>query len=444
MSSAIIVRRSHLLVFCFYLLIFFPPQQATSQQTASFGYLDSVAFSCYTTADWKCVLEASEQSLRMGYDYHFLRMRMGIALFSLQRYRQAAMHFEKALQFNFFDQYARDYLQKCYAWGGQELALAAFEKRIHMTQPFVRQVYFGGGISFSGSKAVVDDLDLDGGYQIYGEINSPAGYGYGSIGLVLTPLQGVRWPVQYTHLQLNKEQRFVLDGIDTVQNQYKLLQRQLSVGLPVKLASHLYLHPEFDIFFINSSPQLATYDTLSGIYNFNARKSRLNHYVVSLKLVKERTGINYGLALSQSNLGGQNQLQASFILAYYPFKNLDFYTYSRFSMLIENSDNRFNFKQLAGMKLSNYLWLQGGVHAGQLKNAPDESTSLMYHVDGRILYNLSATVFVLLTEQIKLQLDCFFIRQEGNYYVYYDYSAYSTQYYRYNNIHLKGGLVWKL
>jgi hypothetical protein len=107
-------RKYCLMVGC--LLVLCPLLRA--QDTLTSAGAESQSFSLYNQKNWDELIRFGNEALRKGFDYYYLRYRLGVAYFSEKKYRLAATHFEKANSFNSTDE-AMEYLYYCYLYSGQ-------------------------------------------------------------------------------------------------------------------------------------------------------------------------------------------------------------------------------------------------------------------------------------------------------------------------------------
>jgi hypothetical protein len=441
--------RCCLLIMAFLLLSVSLSNHTYGQNNQDFNRLDSLSYACYLRGDWDCVVQTANKAFEKGYDYYYLRMRMGIALFSQEKYRLAALHFEKALSFSIGDRNALSFLMQSYQYGGLVFEAAALEKQhpdkfTTASNRFLKAVYLSGGYTFSGSGQAVEALDLIGEADVYGALSRSGNYGYLQTGIQFAPFAGSRWFVAYSQLQLNKYDRILISSNDTISYNYTLKQKQFSLSLPIRLSKGLTLFPELDVFAINNEPLLVLFDSISSLYTFTPGNSSFTNYVLGLKLLHETPGFTYGLALGTANFNEKSQFQGSFIFGYYPFRNLNLYTYSRISALAQSNSTQFHFKQIIGFRVANPLWLQAGIHFGHLENAIDDNASLMYNVVGKVDFNSFASLIILLNKNLSFQLDCNLVQRQSPYIQYSDTENFTFITYTYTNLHLKGGLLWKL
>jgi len=102
-------------------LILFLSLSLFSQNNYNYKQIDSLSYNAYLKKDWKTVIKIGKEGLKQDFDYYYLRMRLGIAYYEQEKYRKAAPHFEKALEFNSSDTLATEYLFYSYLFSNQEL-----------------------------------------------------------------------------------------------------------------------------------------------------------------------------------------------------------------------------------------------------------------------------------------------------------------------------------
>ena len=77
-------------------------------------YVENRSYSLYLSKDWKSLVLLGDSALEKGFDYYFLRLRLGIALYEQKKYLLAKDHFKKAIEFNSFEDLPKEYLFYCY------------------------------------------------------------------------------------------------------------------------------------------------------------------------------------------------------------------------------------------------------------------------------------------------------------------------------------------
>jgi len=89
------------------------------QMPGSFRYVDSLTYRLYTEKSWSDLIKKGKRSLKYGYDFYYMRMRIGIAYYEKHNYAMSAIQFRKALAFNENDQIALEYLFYSYYLQGR-------------------------------------------------------------------------------------------------------------------------------------------------------------------------------------------------------------------------------------------------------------------------------------------------------------------------------------
>ena len=105
------------------------------------------------------------QAIKLGFDYFYLRMRIGIAYYEEKKYDLAAPHFDKALQFNSGDELALEYLYYCYLFTSRNeearMLSKQFSKELAVKTGVDKQsalgfILFEGGTKLSDSTHYYD------------------------------------------------------------------------------------------------------------------------------------------------------------------------------------------------------------------------------------------------------------------------------------------------
>ena len=98
-----------LIVFIFSSLFSFAQEDDFTSQ-----YVDARSYALYSNKSWDGLILLGDSALQKEIDYYYLRMRMGIALYEQKKYLLAKGHFEKAIEFNSFEDLPKEYLFYCY------------------------------------------------------------------------------------------------------------------------------------------------------------------------------------------------------------------------------------------------------------------------------------------------------------------------------------------
>jgi hypothetical protein len=130
---------------------------------ADFRYYDQQTYEYYEQQRWDDLIPVAREALAAGYDYAYLRLRLGIAFFEQERYRQAVPHFRRALAFNPADGLTREYLYYSLLWGGQPDEARQYgglpgADRTPLPRPAAGHLFVLGTWKISERETVVRDL----------------------------------------------------------------------------------------------------------------------------------------------------------------------------------------------------------------------------------------------------------------------------------------------
>ncbi len=91
-----------------------------------FRYYDRITYQLYQDGAWSELAREGKEGLRHDLDYYYLRMRLGIAFYALEKYQGAVPHFRKALRFDPSSTAAREYLVNSLIMSGRPQAARMF------------------------------------------------------------------------------------------------------------------------------------------------------------------------------------------------------------------------------------------------------------------------------------------------------------------------------
>jgi tetratricopeptide (TPR) repeat protein len=102
----------------FIFLFVFSFYKSVSQEELNSAVVEQKSYQLYVEKNWSELINYGKMSITKGYDYFYMRMRVGIAYYEKKNYSLAFGHFKKALIFNSSDELAQEYLYYCYSYNG--------------------------------------------------------------------------------------------------------------------------------------------------------------------------------------------------------------------------------------------------------------------------------------------------------------------------------------
>ena len=108
------------------MILFAEAAYSQAQQTTT--SVDKVTYELWLEQDWDALIETGNRALDNGFDFYYLRYRLGIAYYQKQNYHRAGEHFQKAFEMNDGDDLLKEYLYYSYLLAGRK-----YEAYLHGT-----------------------------------------------------------------------------------------------------------------------------------------------------------------------------------------------------------------------------------------------------------------------------------------------------------------------
>ncbi|MEI6750282.1 MAG: tetratricopeptide repeat protein [Bacteroidales bacterium] len=472
--------------------------------TNTYAYYDSLTYDLYTHQQWKKLTVAGKEALSNGFDYYYLRVRLGIACYHLQNYRQSITHFRKALQFNSSDSFALEYLYYDLIETGQkeEAILLASQNPSALSaiagsgkNPF--EFFFAEGGYTPDAISGHRPQELMGNDSIYGEEDTYAGESYFHAGTSLHILPSLSCYLGYSNLGIDKEKHFsgstVVNHLDSINKTiyslnyfysfpgklfdtlipYNVKQNEFYIttswiprpgysitpafhyinGITQTYTSEYQLLPRADTSYLLASDNKWYFinDTVSR-YKIGQQVNKYSNYVISLAASKEWRNFSFGINVTYASLttyGKQKQLGLN--ATWFPFGNLNLYATTSLTGFFYKKDKRLIFDQLVGGRIAPKLWLEGLFTLGNLSLYNEKNAFIAYNLADRIKLRTGANLIITLGRHIDLSLMYRFYTKEYDYLYYRKPPVGSppgsipiTNTIKYNNQSIIGGIKWKL
>jgi tetratricopeptide (TPR) repeat protein len=113
------MHKSKVFSFLIMLAFFYFPEQMFGQEKMSSAQVEEKSYDLYLHKSWKELAVLGNNAIKQGYDYYYLRMRIGCAYYEQGNYLSADKQFKKALEFSSGDPTAEEYLYFCYIYIGR-------------------------------------------------------------------------------------------------------------------------------------------------------------------------------------------------------------------------------------------------------------------------------------------------------------------------------------
>lgn len=374
----------------------------------------------------------------------------------------ATYHLEKALTFNSDDDFTLYYLYFSYLYSGRTSDanfitknMTSFVKdNVKWKQKYISAITLESGKSFSNNITKNGNINYAATYNLYGENTMNNNLTYYHFGLKHEVSPKVSFYHGFSKIDIecqkiimyNDSFNRALKGLKDTVNNYTLNQYEYYINSEIQLSQGLKLTPAFHFLHVGFSN--IKYDTTKNI-GIVTTQTTLNNYVASLALNKDYKYVGFGLFATYSNLNKLNQKIFGATLNYYPNGNLDLYTATTLSYVIENNNingtpKRWIFDQLAGTKLFSRLWGEASLTIGDLTNFNEKNALIVFNTADNIKFKAGASLLYMLSSKIELSFRYQFQARQNSYLTYNSNTTILYTQTNYNNNTIIGGIKWKL
>ncbi|MBN1337891.1 MAG: hypothetical protein JXA03_01130 [Bacteroidales bacterium] len=475
-----------LLSACLFLLM--APQEADAQEvTHNFRYFDKTTYDHYIRGSYDSVIVTGNQALNAGYDYFYLRLRMGLAYYFSENFRLSSWHLLKARKFNPDDTLAFRYLYLSYLFSKQEaeadalIATSPSKQLAFMKgqkKSLFRQIYAETGYIFSDA-----DIEIKGGKKhapdtAYREWDLNGDRLFFSAGFQIKPSPFVTSFADYTYVTSQKQRiieapGFIKSGYDTIpyngwyyvdtvyrkalnifRDDYRLEQHQLYANSVIRVSNSWKIIPAVHFIFLSYEtiypvfePAFAqSYDTVPTIGEYSVIKMSSNEtdMVVSFGVVKPVKRTDVGLRASYSRLNKAKQYQMEGSLTWYPSGNLNTYTHSQIWVQKQNHNTYLLVQQSAGHRISSGIWAEANIQVGEMRNYNESNGFVVYNTGDQIKMKTGFNLIFLPGAKTEWTFRFNYYKLTGSSRKFTDINNFSADSFDYNNYSITGGLIWKL
>ena len=468
-----------------------------------FQTLDRETYRLYQEEKWDSLVDLGKAGIKQGFDYYYLRYRMGVAYYSMKNYIKAKLHFGKAYEFNQNDNALLTYLYYTNLYLNRDKQARNFAQKIPEARRkelqidddlgFVDKIYLEGGILFGNDDKNNGDLQkqwTDSTIYLENQLTGNSIYSHAGLKMNLSPDISLYSGMSYIQRRKKNKYRYYTDlALDSIVETtftsdyyYTLQQEEMTFRSNIRqiqlyLKADFYLgkdwniaayghylrvnYKKFDVNYIpHEEKEIEYYDKFNGTYNyfdyirneyiFNQKDTVLNDYIIGLSTNKNFQCLGVSAAASFSSLNLRDQLGFSAGVHYYPFGNLNLYGATSFSYyIIENhQENKFLFSQSVSLKILPRTWLEGKYMQGELENTYWDQSFVVYNVYDKIKYIAELNLLMLLTEKLELSIRYQYREKEGWLLHYYNDFVQrpndNTINTNYTEQMIIGGLTWKM
>lgn len=390
----------------------------------SVSQTDKLTCKQYLAKDWEALIETGMQALDNEIDFYYLRYRLGIAYYELQKYRKSIVHFEKALSNNPGDAILQEYLYYSYSFSGRKKEAWLTGKRMNAetkqrlgipeSRPIkdisinytFSQLEDNKNVSPSTIKQHMDDPDTDQGFQsiaknylVYKTALSHQLLPRVSFSQSISYMDKENFYFTRDFLSMNQNQNKDYYSADDKVNQlqyYGRLDYIFSKGFQAHLAIH-HMKLDYRFYDIDFPPPPAMPERVNV-------DTTVNHTFMYFGISKDIDNYQFNLGASLGNLMGNKQFIPAFEFIWYPCSNKSLYTVSNISWYSEENENNNQHNwvlyQKAGKSFFNQtFWVEIFGMYGDIQNFAFDKASGLINPGDLMKYSFGADIAIPLFKQ---------------------------------------------
>ncbi len=350
-----------------------------AQVKLNYAWYDKQTYQLYQEKNWSRLMELGRSSIKAGYDFYYLRMRLGMACYDQEHYRAAIAHFEEAINFN-EDPLAIEYLYYSYKFSGRtmdaNLLYAKYKNQlksrdISSTTGFITGLYTEAGLK------IISPGNSEFGPLLYAHIGAEQ-----QLGSRLNLYHG------YMRLSQNISQfetvaGFGPGGMTTNEIKRKYVQNEYYLKATLPVFKGLQLIGSLHTQAITDTIQYNNISYLAGISS-------------SFKI------LDFYMAYGASRIRDTYHHQISAGTTFYPQLNQNFYLQSILTYHTDTEISNIVFYQKIGLRTGPKTWFEFYGSFGDMKNMQELDGFYIYNLNNHLNMRLGLTGIFFLGKSAKL------------------------------------------
>lgn len=433
----------------FFVMTMFLPHQVQAENSPADDY-EILTYRLYIQQKWDSLIIVGERAIAEGYDYYYMRARVGIAAFELQKYTRAILHLKVALNFNNSEPYISELVYHSYVYSGREdearayLASLPSQTAESIGVASMRpSVYMETGPLFSNHISKFDD-ERQPGNGLYSEayLNKSAYY---FLAGSLIPI-GYRGLVNlaWSGMNFNKIRRVDITYIDSLSGEYKVKQSEGYLSTSFLLGSRIKITPAVRVSNVSYGNPLTSDDTL--VQRLIGHSESTAYYDIAyggeVSFLAPYWSASAGFWALEVDKTDYKQATASFFLR--PLGNLNFYSFTNLSYKNNGFEGSLIYHQMAGGKIYNKLWAEAFYTQGDLTGTGENNLQVFYNAFDKAKNRFGLRLIYTLNDHLKFSLRGQVFTREGTE-LYFDETGNSGIYsFNYQTLSITGGASWNL
>lgn len=428
-----------------FLVILISALSTNAQDKLGFAVVEQKTYDYYKNAQWDSLIQLGKLAKSQDVDYYYLNYRMGVAYYNKNNFRMSAFCFENALAQNkdaINDMFFTDLLHLAYVYSQRNdlaMDIPMYVMFSALDPMSINQfTLFGGGGKMINHDHSDNINQPDASYNV---LDYQEAVNYWGLSNYFQFNSGFSLGISYSRLNFLIETRIFDEG-NFITEDYKISQYNIAVLPEFTIGTKWQIKPVLSLS-SNKGYPFSVVDTINGKKVFGFWNYKEYNSLFGVNAYRHIKNIKLGFNAGISNYSKRHQIQAGLNLTYYPFGNLNLYSYSEATLKVDSRKKNYIFRQMVGFKTFSKLWVEGGVLYGELKNYNDIGLGYGYNIADNMDMILYTKLIFTVSNSVS-----FFV--EGQYVQKYtfrkddfiDKEQIETRI-DYDQWNIEGGLIWK-
>jgi len=431
---------------------------ATVSFEASAGELnyEILTLRLYNEQKWDSLIVVGEEAIDKGFDYYYMRVRVGTAAFEKQRYIKAIRHLEKAIQFNSFDPYPYRLLYKAYQYSSRNNEARLLLKKMPAESGITDRrplLYIETGPAFT-NHIVAYNENKQTNPGTYSEVYLNRNSQYFLAGIA-QPF-GRRYQVQVAAARLNFNKRRIvninyydpgtgtLNPIDSLSGDYNVSEWEFYLSPNVILNKHFSISPAFRLVNVTLDNPLVSEDSIVNRLIGPSGKMDYNDYAGGGEISYQNAYGSLSAGVWWIHVDKLDYTQISGTLFLTPFGNLNLYSSSTLSQKTDQSESNYTFNQMIGGRVFPKLWAEVFYTWGDLSESTEQNAQVIYNAFDVTTSRTGSKLILNISDYLKFSIRYQVFFREGTELFYPVQGPPAIFTYNYINQSITGGITWKL
>jgi len=352
-----------------------------SQNNLNLSEVDRITLELYNTQQWNELIDFGKKAINDDIEFYYLNYRMGIAYYSLKKYRKAIPYFEDVIKQTPNDAIAKEYLYYSYLLGGRisdaTNTLYTLSKKHRDAVEFHKTENLFNGLGFEYKYFSFDDFAIN--KTVTSETTQKVRNSMNYFSADLLNFTENSSTI-YMNISLIKGDNSIYNyyySEDIINEKLSQLQiylswsKRISKGLDLNISA-TYMHETLDWHGKQwNNPSLET----------NFWSGSTNNFVGFVSLTKSIHNLDISLGSTFSKINNEKQMQPYTSFAWYPFGNKSFYSNTNISYQynFNNNNNNLVLKQSFTSELNSNFSLSAFGLYGTVYNYIDDNGMSIYN-----------------------------------------------------------------